>query len=125
MNEDQKPGEIPDQSVPPSSEPRPESEHGLPKLHTMKQDAARYLKDRNISFLDLVSKEHEYAQEHPEKFVYRERITEKVWFRGVLGLVFLVLLAVIGYGVYVSLLTSDTLPPTEEISARAFIPVEE
>ncbi|OGZ45120.1 MAG: hypothetical protein A3J54_04560 [Candidatus Ryanbacteria bacterium RIFCSPHIGHO2_02_FULL_45_13b] len=125
MNEDQKPGEIPDQSVPPSSEPRPESEHGLPKLHTMKQDAARYLKDRNISFLDLVSKEHESAQERAATFEYRERVTEKAWFRGVLGLVFLALLAALGYGAYVFLLTTDTLPPTELTPDRAFIPVEE
>ncbi|OGZ44344.1 MAG: hypothetical protein A3J55_03545 [Candidatus Ryanbacteria bacterium RIFCSPHIGHO2_02_FULL_45_17b] len=125
MNEQQKPGEIPDKSVRPSSEPQLENENKLPKLHTMKQDAAQYLKDRNISFLDLVSKEHEYAQEHPEKFEYRERVTEKAWFRGVLGLVFLVVVAAISYGVYVFLLTTDTLPPTETTPDRAFIPVEE
>ena len=125
MSEQQKPGEIPDQSVRSSSEPRPENGNELPKLRTMKQDAARYLKDRNISFLDLVSKEHEYAQEHPEKFEYRERVTEKAWFRGVLGFVVLVLLTAIGYGIYVALLTRDTLPPTEATPARAFIPVEE
>ncbi len=119
-----KPGQIPNQSVPPPKQ-HLEKESELPKIRTMKHDAARYLKDRNISFLDLVSKEHEYAEEHPEKFEYRERVTEKVWFRGVLGLVGIVLLAVVGYGVYVALLTRDTLPPTEATPARAFIPVEE
>lgn len=120
-----KPGQLPDYSAPPPIRPHSEKEDELPKLHTMKQDAAQYLKDRNISFLDLVAKEHTYAEEHPEKFEYRERITEKAWFRGVLGLVMVVLLAAIGYGVYVFLLTKDTLPPTETIPERAFIPVEE
>ena len=124
-NENFKPGEIPDQSVPSPSLPRDENENELPKLRTMKHDAARYLKDRNISFLDLVAKEHESAQERAAKFEYHERITEKAWFRGVLGLVGVVLLAAAGYGVYVLLLTRDTLPPTEATPARSFIPVEE
>ena len=111
MNEQQKPGEIPDKSVRPSSEPQLENENKLPKLHTMKQDAARYLKDRNISFLDLVSKEHESAQERAATFEYRERVTEKAWFRGVLGLVFLALLAALGYGAYVFLLTTENVLP--------------
>jgi len=124
VNDQQKPGQLPDQFVSPP-QPRSEKESELPNLRTMKHDAAQYLKDRNISFLDLVSKEHEYAKEHPEKFQYRERVTEKAWFRGVVGLVSVVLLAAIGYGVYVALLTRDTLPSTEATPARAFIPVEE
>lgn len=123
--ESAKPGALPDYSVPPSTEPRPENENDLPKLHTMKQDAARYLKDRNVSFIDLVAEEHENAQKRAAAFEYRERVTEKAWFRGVLGLVFLVLMMTIGYGGYVFLLTTDTLPPTETTPERAFIPVEE
>ena len=125
MSDQQKPGEIPDQSVPPASEPRPENQNELPKLRTMKHDAARYLKDRNLSFLDLVAKEHESAQERASKFEYHERVTEKAWFRGVLGLVTVILLGAVGYGIYVFLLTRDTLPATEATPARAFIPVEE
>lgn len=124
QNEPVKPGQLPDQFVPPP-EDLPEKESELPKLRTMKQDAAQYLKDRNISFLDLVSKEHEYAKDNPKMFMYRERLTEKAWFRSVLGLVLVVLVATVGYGVYVALLTRDTLPPTEATPARAFILVEE
>lgn len=124
MNEELKPGQIGDSAVP-HAPPQETADDNLPRLRTMKNDAARYLKDRNLSFLDLVAKEHEYAEEHPQKFEYRERVTEKVWFRGVLGLVSLVLLATIAYGVYVFLLTRDTLPSTEATPARAFIPVEE
>lgn len=119
-----KPGQVPDQSIPP---PRPQSEkdEDLPHLRTMKHDAARYLKDRNLSFLDLVAKEHESAEERLNKFRYHERVTEKLWFRGILGLVILILLATGGYGIYVFFLTRDTLPPTEASPARAAIPVEE
>jgi hypothetical protein len=128
------PGQIksraPEQRNSPSSSPshalkKDASDDNLPKLRTMKHDAARYLKDRNLSFLDLVAKEHEYAEEHPKKFEYHERITEKAWFRGVLGLVSVVFLAIIGYAVYVFLLTRNTLPTTEAPPARAFISVEE
>ncbi len=126
--EQPKPGQIPEEHVRLPEESSPAETHEadhLPKLRTMKHDAARYLKDRNISFLDLVAKEHEYAQEHPEKFKYKERVTEQIWFRGVLGFVSVVILAALGYGVYVFLLTRNTLPSPEASPARAFISVEE
>ncbi|GEM_PF-3938095 len=109
----------------PSREPRKDKDSDLPKIHTMKQDAAHYLKDRNISFLDLVAKEHEYAKERAQDFTYRERVTEKAWFRGVLAIVSLVFIAIIAYAAYVLLLTRNTLPSTESAPARAFIAVEE
>lgn len=119
------PGQLPTHQQPPKQRYETESQKNLPNLHTMKDDAVRYLKDRNISFLDLVAKEHEYAKERAAKFEYHEHITEKAWFRGVLGLVAVVLIAVIAYSAYVFLLTHDTLPTTEAAPARAFLPVEE
>lgn len=124
-SENSAPGQIPLTHTRSPQQQQVEKNDGIPKLRTMKHDAASYLKDRNISFLDLVAKEHEHAKEHPERFMYRERVTEKAWFRGVVGFVIVVLLAAIGYGVYVFLLTHDTLPSTEAAPARAFIPVEE
>ena len=117
-------GQLPPQRAP-KQKTNTDTEKELPRLHTMKDDAARYLKDRNISFLDLVAKEHEYAQEHPEKFEYHERVMEQVWFRGVVGFVSVVLVAVLGYAAYVFLLTRNTLPDTESAPARSFIQVEE
>lgn len=128
LEEMRKPGQIGRQTPPApqhASTPQSASDDDLPKLRTMKHDAARYLKDRNLSFLDLVAKEHENTEGRSQNFEYHERVTEKAWFRGVLGLVSIVLLAAIGYGIYVFLLTRNTLPPTEATPARAFIPVEE
>jgi len=117
-------GQIPSHELPPHK-PQENKDADLPKIRTMKQDAAHYLKDRNISFLDLVAKEHEYAKEHAADFTYHERVTEKAWFRSVLALVSLIFIGVIAYAIYVLLLTRDTLPTTESAPARSFIAVEE
>lgn len=126
IDENQPPGQLPPEyKKPPLSPPAPGKSEDLPGIRTMKHDATRYLKDRNISFLDLVAKEHTYAKEHAEAFEYNEKVTEKVWFRSVIVLVSLVFLGILVYTAYVFLLTRDTLPTTEAPPARAFITVEE
>jgi hypothetical protein len=127
QNKPEKPGQLPQNpeiKIPAQNKPAAR-EDNLPKLRTMKHDAAQYLKDRNLSFLDLVAQEHKQQNENRQKFEYTERVTEKTWFRSVLVLVSLVFLVIIGYAAYVFLLTTNTLPNTEAAPARAFIPVEE
>lgn len=115
----------PEYKKPPLSQSATDKNEDIPGIRTMKHDATRYLKDRNISFLDLVAKEHTYAQEHAQTFEYNEKVTEKAWFRSVIVLVSLVFLGILVYTAYVFLLTRDTLPTTEAPPARAFITVEE
>ena len=114
----------PPQPTPPQ-EKEPSSKTELPRLRTMKYDAQRYLKDKNISFLDLVSQEKEYAREHPQQFQVKERASEQIWFRSIVGLIAVVFLGIIGYGTYVFLATRNSLPSAEGIPARSFIHTEE
>lgn len=107
------------------TEDKKPTHENLPRLRTMKYDAARYLKDRDVSFLDLVTKEQERARERTAEFEFQERIGEKAWFRGVLALTILVFLGVMGYGVYVYIATRNTLPDANTTLTEAFISVEE
>lgn len=118
---------MPDEQPQNSSEKLPDSTQGkegeLPRLRTMKYDAAKYLKDKEVSFLDLVAKEKE--KNRAEEFDFRERGPEQVWIRVVIGLVILVFLSVGGYAAYIYLATRDNLPAEEARPARSFIPTDE
>ncbi len=99
-----------------------EEEEALPQLRTMKYDAEHYLKNKHVSFLDLVADEQKRKTAQP--FEFKEKISEAAWFRAVLGLILLVFLGVGGYAVFIYLSTRPVLPGSEAPQARSFVPVE-
>lgn len=98
-------------------------EQGIPNLRTMKYDAAKYLKDKEMTFIDMVAKEKE--KDRSEEFLVQESGSEKIITRALMSLVVLVVLAVGGYAAYVFLAERNTLPGGEAPVARSFFPTDE
>jgi hypothetical protein len=101
--------------MPEEPEKKKEGEQGAPKLRTMKYDAANYLKDKNVSFLDLVDKEE--TRKESDNFSYKPRRPEHLWLTIVIGLIVVVFLGILGYMAFQVFLKApppvgiDTDPP--------------
>ena len=95
----------------------------LPHIRTMKYDVQHYVKEKNLSFSDLVAKQQQKQSSEP--FKREERVSEKAWFRGVLGFVALIILGVGGYAGFIFFQNRGVLPSEEAPPARAFVVVEE
>lgn len=109
--------------MPEEEQKKEEQSETLPRLRTMKYDADRYLKDKNVSFLDLVADEQK--RKDRKEFVYNEWVSEKAWFRAVMGLLILVFGALAVYAGYVFFATrGGSLPPAGNEPPRAFISAE-
>lgn len=107
----------------PSNNNEPSNKEGsVPRLRTMKYDAEKFLKEKNISFLEMIAKEKE---KRGEEFAYRTRTSETVWLRGVVTFFVLVLLAAGGYGAYVYFAKEPAPLPQEAEEARSYIKTEE
>ena len=105
----------------PSSTPPPtpdQNNEDLPKLRTMKYDAAKFLKDRNLSFLDLVTKE-QTRREETEPFQYQQRSSETVWLKLVSILVILVFIGLLGYASYIFLVKRSSPQVNQEAEPPA------
>lgn len=109
--------------MPEEEQKKEEQSETLPRLRTMKYDADRYLKDKNVSFLDLVADEQK--RKDRKDFSYNEKVSEKAWFRGVMALLILVFGTLAVYAGYIFFATRNILPAAGEEPLRAFVPVEE
>ncbi|PJE64189.1 MAG: hypothetical protein COU90_03770 [Candidatus Ryanbacteria bacterium CG10_big_fil_rev_8_21_14_0_10_43_42] len=117
-----------EKKLPPQEDSKEEKETStpeelLPHIRTMKYDVQHYVKEKNLSFSDLVAKQQQKQSSEP--FVREDPISEKGWFRGVLGLILLIVLGIGGYGGFVLFTTRNTLPAEEAPPAKAFIVVED
>lgn len=99
-----------------------DKEGSVPRLRTMKYDAEKFLKEKNVSFLEMIAKEKERKG---EEFAYRIRTSETVWLRGVVTFFVLVLLVAGGYGAYVYFIKEPAEPPQEAREVRSYIKTEE
>lgn len=94
----------------------------LPRLRTMKYDASHYLKEKNISFLDLVAKEQQKHEE--EVFEFRDRMTDQIWFKVILTLIVLIVLGIGGYAAFTYFVAQPVTLQPGEAAPKNYLAVE-
>jgi len=87
--------------APPSPTPPPETEGGLPRLRTMKYDASQYLKEKNISLIDLVTQEKKRSGSAHEDMALFEYEPRRTWLRVLAWIVGIALVALAGYAGFI------------------------
>ncbi len=95
----------------------------LPRLRTMKYDASHYLKEKNISFLDLVAKEQQKHEE--DVFEFRERVTDQTWFKVVMTLIVLIVLGIGGYAAFTYFVAQPVTLAPGETAPKNYLVVEQ
>ena len=115
------PEQPPETKTPPPTTKPSATEQGLPGLRTMKYDASRYLKDKNISLIDLVAQEKKEASESNKDIVFFGDEREQSHLRWFSVLVTMILLALAGYAGFVWFLKSPTVMPTARPSQNLVV----